>query len=550
MEKLDIVLLLTIGLGLAGLFGYLARRCRLPPILGYLFAGYLIGPYSPGYVADLTLTEQLGEIGIVLMLFAVGLHFKLEDLMAVKKIAIPGAVIQTLVTTIVTTGLLYLYGWTLVSGILIGASIGVASTVVLLRLLADNRMLHTKEGHIAIGWLIVEDIFTVFFLILLPSLALSNIGADLPLWKDIGLVLFALLKFTLLVLLIFTIGQKIVVKILTSVARLRSEELFILTVLALMFIVATGSAVVFGTSIALGAFIAGMLIGKTSVRHQATANALPMKDVFAVIFFLTVGMLFNPLVIWDHFFLFMSIVLIILIIKPIAAYVTTRALGYSYKVALSIALALSQIGEFSFILAEQAMNLKLMPDEGFDLLVAAAIVTISLNPLLFTLVNPLYKAISRYKHPAGKLTEDKTETIKIPFPLSLVIIGFGPVGKMAARVAKEAGYHPVIIENNIDTVSDLEGDYEILFGDATEPTVLKQARLGQVRYLIVTIPETAKAISIIDAARRINPGVIVLTRVHYITDIPQIQELNVHYVCSEEALVKEFRALLESVVRV
>ena len=382
-HNLEIVLILTIGFTLASILGYLAQRFSLPAILGYLLAGFFIGPYSPGFVANIAISEQLAEIGVILMLFGVGLHFKLEDLFDVKKIAIPGAIVQTAAATIVSMLIVHSIGWSLESGIIIGLAVGVASTVVLVRVLSDNHLLDTVQGHIAVGWLIVEDIFTIMVLILLPSLAIMFKSDSLPLASVAGEILMALGKFTLLVLLMFTWGHKLIAYTLTLVARVRSHELFTLSVLAVVFLIATGSAVVFGTSIALGAFIAGMVIGKTNVKHQAAANAVPIKDIFTIIFFLSVGMLFNPSVILNQFPLFIGIMGVILFIKPLAAFLITIGLGYSLKIALTIAIALAQIGEFSFILAEEAMQLKLLPDEGFDILVACALISISLNPILF-----------------------------------------------------------------------------------------------------------------------------------------------------------------------
>ncbi len=389
-HKFGIVLLLTFGFAFASLLGYLSFRLKLSPILGYLLAGYLIGPYSPGFVANLSTAEQLAEIGVILMMFGVGLNFKWQELMAVKNIAVPGAIGQTLTATIITTLLFYYLGWSIPAGIIFGLAIGVASTVVLVRILSDHHLLKSPEGHISIGWLIVEDIITVAILILIPSVSSAWLDQAELTWQTIvntvGILLF---KFILLVAIMFTIGRKTVEFIITKVVQTRSHELFTLTILALTFVIASGSSLIFGTSIALGAFIAGMIIGQTAVRHQAVVHSLPMKDAFVVVFFLTVGMLFNPAAIYENFFLSIGTLAIILIVKPLTAFIITLAFKYPVRVATVVSLALAQIGEFSFILAEEATKIDLLPDAGYDIIVACAIITISINPILFNLRSKL-----------------------------------------------------------------------------------------------------------------------------------------------------------------
>lgn len=383
--KFGLIVTLTIGFTLAILLGYFSHRAKLSPILGYLLAGYAIGPFSPGFVANLEIAEQLAEIGVVLMMFGVGLHFRWEDLISVRNIAIPGAIGQTLVSALVGAGLVYSMGWTIHSGIILGLAIGVASTMVLVRVLTDNHLLKTREGHIAIGWLIVEDILTVFVLLLIPTLAAFSHGGELSAFSIAGTILYSLLKFIALILIMFTVGRKCVVYILSKIVLTNSHELFTLAILALTFIIAAGSAFLFGTSIALGAFIAGMVIGKTDVRHQVSLNATPLRDAFVVIFFLSTGMLFNPSVIYNHFFLFLGVLATILFVKPIVAYIITIAFRHPVRVASIIAVALAQIGEFSFILAEEASRVDLLPNEGYDAIVACALITIAFNPPLFKL---------------------------------------------------------------------------------------------------------------------------------------------------------------------
>lgn len=542
-ENLHIVGMLTIGFALASFFAYFIQRLNLPSILGYLLAGYLIGPYSPGFIADSAVAEQLAEIGVILMLFSVGLHFKLEDLMDVKKIAIPGAVGQTLVSAACTAFLVLSFGGSIETGIIIGLAVGVASTVVLIRLLTDNNLLNTQKGHIAVGWLIVEDIFTVIILILLPTLAYISTGGSISVLEVTWQVFFSFLKFFALALFLFTWGHKAIEYILTNIARLRvpTQELLTLAVLAIVFLIAMGSAVVFGTSLALGAFLAGMVIAKTNIKHQATANSLPIKDLFAVIFFLSVGMLFNPVAIQDHFSLFIGIIAIILLVKPLVAYLITIYLGYSVNIALTVAISLAQIGEFSFILGEEAIQLKLIPDEGFDLLVACAIVSIFLNTIYFKMIDYLEPVLKKYtaRTIPLKVIEEPEEKF-----LNVIVVGFGPIGKDVVRILKHSHIEFTILEHNIDTVSDMEKDNKILYGDAADAHILKEAHIEKASHLLITLPETEKTLQIIHTARRLNSDLSIIARISYIVEKPLFEELNVKYICQESETLKAFASYI------
>ena len=355
--------------------------------MGYLIAGYLIGPYSPGFVADKEIAEQLAEIGVILMMFGVGLHFKWQDLLKVKDLAIPGAIGQTLLTTVITSVIMHAIGWSWEAGIVFGLAIGVASTVVLVRVLTSNNLIQTEEGRVSVGWLIVEDIITVAALLLIPTLAASFNGDSYSPPQVLGSFIMAILKFFLLALIMFTVGKKIVSYLLVKVEKTRSHELFLLGILALTFLIATGSAMLFGTSIALGAFIAGMAAAQTPLRKKVLITSTPLKDTFIVIFFLSVGMIFNPMALFEHFGLFLAILSIVLLVKPALAFLIATVLKYPPRMAVTVALALSQIGEFSFIMAEQALKFDIMPDEGYDILVACALISLSINPSLFKLVN-------------------------------------------------------------------------------------------------------------------------------------------------------------------
>ncbi len=383
--NLHIVLILTVGFAYASILGYIAFRCGLSTILGYLLAGYLIGPFSPGFEASIDTAEQLAEIGVILMMFGVGLDFKWEDLKIVRRIAIPGAIVQTTLATLAGALLICTMGWTVESGIIIGFAIGVASTVVLVRVLSDNHLLNTIQGHISVGWLIVEDLITVVLLLLVPVIVSFSKPDGTSLLEFFTPILILVLKIGAMAGFMLIVGKRLVALALSKIVKTRSHELFTLTVLALTFLIATGAALLFGTSIALGAFIAGMVIGQTEVRDQAVVHSMHLKDAFLVIFFLSVGMLFNPLVIINHPVIFLGMLSIILILKPLTAWGITILLGYPFSVALTVAIALAQIGEFSFILAEEGMKYNILPDEGFDVLVACALVSIALNPLLMQL---------------------------------------------------------------------------------------------------------------------------------------------------------------------
>lgn len=548
--SLIILLILTLGLSLASLLGYLAQRIKLPTLVGFLVAGYLIGPHSPSYVADTKIAEQLAEIGVILMLFSVGLHFKSADLLKFKTIAIPGAVVQTAVATCVTMLVTHSLGWPIESGVILGLAIGVASTFVLARVLSDNRLLDTPQGHIAIGWLIVEDIFTVIILVLLPMIEKFNQTPGTSEAKIIGSVLLVLAKFAILWVFLFTIGYRIVTHVLVRIARVKSQELFTLTVLALVFLIATGSAAVFGTSLALGAFLAGMVIGKTNVKHQAAANALSLKDTFTIIFFLSVGMLFNPFAIVEHFKLFVAVILIILVAKPLAAFLLILAYRLPIQIALTVAIALAQIGEFSFILAEEARRLDLLPEEGYDIIVVCALLSISLNPILFSCIGSFQKLA--YKIPffnrIGKTNAKNSgllDTLIAQSQKRAIVIGYGAIGQEVTQALQKFSYEPVIIEHNIDTVSQtLQKDVHIIYGDASFQHLLEAANIETANLLVITTPYIERTLEIIEISRELNPHIEILARIHYIDDIPLIKDLNIHYVCSEADICKSFVAAI------
>jgi monovalent cation:H+ antiporter-2, CPA2 family len=546
LHSLKIVIALTIGFSIAGILGFITHKLRLSPILGYLLAGYLIGPFSPGFITDMELSEQLAEIGVVLMMFGVGMHFKLEDLIKVKNIAITGGLGQTLIASVVGTLLIYMIGFPLEIGLIIGLAISVASTVVLVRVLSDNNLLDTTEGHVAVGWLIVEDIFTVAILILLPiyAEAITGMGFSLiSLGSAIGIIIF---KFTFLILIMFTVGKKIVSYVLFNIARTRSHELLTLGVLALTFAIATGSTLVFGTSIALGAFIAGMVIGQTDIKHQAAANSLPIRDAFVVLFFLSVGMLFNPMAIWNHLPLFLCVLGVILFVKPIAAFLIVTILRYPFKTALTVALALAQIGEFSFILAEEAMKLKILPEEAYDIIVACALISISINPLVFRTVGKIHMLDPGKPHIHNDILEDRPVTSAY----QASVIGYGPIGLAVTEALEKMGFECLIIERNIDTVTKLQEQGKVaIFGDFTQPNIMEIAEIESTNLLIITVPEIETAQNIIQVVRQYNPSLPIIARATFASDKILLESLKVECVCSEEETAHGFNELIKKIVK-
>lgn len=524
-------MILAVGLATASILGYIAQKLKFSPILGYLIAGYVIGPYSPGFVADAHTAEQLAEIGVILMMFGVGLHLKWNDLVIVRNIAVPGAVLMTLATTVASALFTYYLGWSVESGIVVGLSVGVASTVVMVRILTDFKMVNTPQGHIAIGWTIVEDMMTIVALLILPALASSFRGEHISIASIGGAIGIAFLKCILLFAIMLYAGSRVVSYIFHHVARTRSQELFTLTVISLIFVIATGSAYLFGTSIALGAFIAGLVIGQTDVRHQASANALPLKDTFAVIFFLSVGMIFDASVIWKDPVLFIGIITIILVLKPLVAFLINIALKRPVQTGLFVAAALAQIGEFSFILSEEALKLKILPDKGYDIIVACALVSIALNPFIFKLT---MRFGSWLKHRQEMADQQHPGTAHAPEKLA-VIVGFGPIGQDVAKLLEGHGISTVIVDTNVDTITKQKVNHrEAVYGDATIHHILESANIDAAQLLVITTPEITTTLNIIDTARRLNQKIKIVARSLYMIDRDKLKLLDVEVVCDEE----------------
>jgi CPA2 family monovalent cation:H+ antiporter-2 len=552
-EELKIIWILAIGFGLACLLGYSAHRMKLSPILGYVIAGYLIGPNFPGFVADPHLSEQLANIGVTLLMFAVGLNFKWNDLAAVKKIVLPGALILSLLSIGAGIFLSVYLGQTMQAGFVIGLAICVSSTVVIVRGLVDQNLLQTPQGHTVLGWTIVEDIISVLGLILLPTLVQSNLGGEnsgVEFMYSLGTLI---LKIIALGVIIYYVGEKLVKEVLTVVARTRSHELFTLAILSCVFFIAIGSAYLFGVSLALGAFIAGTVVGKTEVSHQAAANALPMRDAFAVIFFLSVGMLFNPAVVKNNLPLFFGLLFIILALRPMMAFLIIKLAKYPQSIAISVAVAISQIGEYSFILAEEGNQLKILSDNAYDILVACAFISIMLNPLLFQLFRPLASQKTKKLFPENKEADQSLEALyknadlQQSFLPRALVIGYGPVGRAVTHYLKESNFHPLVIDRNIDTVAAMkEKGIEAIFGDATQFQIMEKADLTNLQLMVVTTPDLHITQSIIQVAYHINPYIKIIARSHYKVDHQFLKFAEVPMVWDEEAAAEKMVSLLRT----
>ncbi len=539
----DISLITTIAFGLTAALvcGLIARRVGLSPIVGYLVAGILVGPYTPGFVGDIELAKQLAEIGVILLMFGVGLHFHFADLMAVKGIAIPGALGQSAAATVCGLAVALMADWGTMSGLVLGMAVSVASTVVLIRVLIDHGLLEAAEGRVAVGWLVVEDILTVLVLVLLPALAVGAGGSGVL--KTAGL---AVLKLAMLAGVMAVIGVRFVPWLLLRVARLKSRELFTLTVLVIAMLVATLGYLTSGASMALGAFLAGMVVAQSKLSHQAAADALPMRDAFAVLFFVSVGMLFDWHAILRDPGLLAGLLVVILLVKPVVALIIVMLSGRSLRTGLTVAGGLAQIGEFSFILADAANAVGLMPGAGHDALVGAAIISISLNPWLFKRLLALEPWIKQHPRLHGFLNRrvdrvgDETNRLQAELTAkargSVVVVGYGPVGRTVARRAAEYGLETVIVDTNIDTVLALQAEGKrALYGDAARPIILREAGVAHAAYLVVCLPDLSASVAVIATAREMNGQMKILARTRYLTGGGALEQAGADAVCYDEA---------------
>ncbi|WP_127806549.1 YbaL family putative K(+) efflux transporter [Hydrogenophaga sp. NH-16] len=526
----DVTLIATIAtaFGLAMVFGLLAARLKLPPLVGYLLAGIVVSPATPGFVADVGLAGQLAEIGVMLLMFGVGLHFSLADLMSVKKIAVPGAVVQIAVATALGGGVAMLWGWDLGAAIVFGLCLSVASTVVLLRALEAKGLLKSVNGQIAVGWLVVEDLVMVLVLVLLPALAgvLKAHGGEAAvapqageIWTTVGITLA---KVTAFVVLMLVVGRRLLPKLLWWVARTGSQELFTLGVVAIAVGVAFGAAMLFDVSFALGAFFAGMMMRESEFSHRAADESLPLRDAFAVLFFVSVGMLFEPAVVFQQPVKLLAVVAIVLIGKTVAAVALVLLFRYPLNTALTVGASLAQIGEFSFILAGLGVALELMPREGQSLVLAAALISIAANAALFSAVEPLRRWVLARSAFARQLemrddplAELPTSTDRKLLSGQVVLVGYGRVGRRIAAALREHQLPFVVVEQNRETVDALRREgIAAVSGDAMTPEVLVQGHIAEAAMLVVAIPDAVDVRKMVEIARTLNPGIAVVLRTH------------------------------------
>lgn len=524
-HSVSLISTIAAGLGLALIFGFAAARLRLPAIVGYLLAGVIIGPFTPGFVADAGIASQLAEIGVMLLMFGVGLHFSLGDLLAVRKIAVPGAVVQMTVATALGMGLAHWWGWNLGGALVFGLSLSVASTVVLLRALESRGILDSVNGRIAVGWLVVEDLVMVLVLVLLPPLGSwlsgkTDASADVNmLWKTLGMTLLQVGGFVALMLVV---GRRFFPWVLWHVQRTGSRELFTLCVVAAAVSIAFGATALFGVSFALGAFFAGMVMRESEFSHRAAEESLPLRDAFAVLFFVSVGMLFDPWVLLERPLQVLAVVGIIIVGKSLAAGLLVMAFRYPLNTALTVSASLAQIGEFSFILVALGASLGLLPPEGQSLVLAGALISIALNQLVFKAVEPFQQWILGKSALARKLEARDDPTAQLPASTEakylshhVVLVGYGRVGR---RIAEALGAHHipfVVAEQNREAVERLrEQGLPAVSGDASEPDVLIQTHIAQARMLVIATPDTLDVRQMIATARALNPAIETVVRTH------------------------------------
>ena len=530
-DEPSLISTIAIGLTLAFIAALVARRLRLPSIVGYLIAGILIGPFTPGFVADQEIASELAEIGVILLMFGVGINFSVRDLLAVRGVAVPGALGRAAVIAALGTLLGIWLNWGLVGGLMLGLAVSVASTVVLLRALAERTELETRQGRVAVGWLIVEDIFTVIVLVLLPGIAPllggvpaeGSVGSTDPI-RDLAVAIAGALIFVLLML---GAGTRVVPAVLRAVAREGSRELFTLGVLAIALGVAYLSSAVFGVSLALGAFLAGVVVGESDVSHQAAAEALPLRDAFAVLFFVSIGMLVDPTYLVDNWLAVVALSAIVVGAKAVLALVIVSALRQPPRVGVTVAAGSAQIGECSFILATVAVGLGLMPDEGIPLIAATALVSIILNPLLFRAVDPAVRWITS----TGVLTRAPDPGVLATLPedgrgaprAHALICGYGRVGRMVALALDRRQFPYVVIDDNRRQVERLRAaGVPALFGDAANEALLHAAGIDSCRVLIAAMRDPQAVRLIIERAARLNSRLPIVARIHSDRDLDEL----------------------------
>ena len=524
-HSVSLITTIAAAFGLALILGFVAVRLKLPALVGYLIAGILLGPATPGFVANVELSRQLAEIGVMLLMFGVGLHFSFDDLFAVRRIALPGAIAQMAVATALGMVITSFWGWSFGAGIVFGLALSVASTVVVLRTLEDRGLLDSINGRITVGWLVVEDLVMVLVLVLLPSLSAwlggnaSGLTTDRELLKTLG---FALGQVAVFVVLMLVVGRRLFPWILWQVARTGSRELFTLCVVAAAVGIAYGSAELFGVSFALGAFFAGMIMRESDLSYRAAEESLPLRDAFAVLFFVSVGMLFDPEILIREPFRVLVVVAIIVFGNSLAAFLLVLAFRYPLNTALTVSASLAQIGEFSFILASLGVTLELLPTEGQSLILAGALISIALNPLVFQVLEPAQARIRSRSNLARALERSDDPLAELPMTVDqnrltghIVLVGYGRVGRRIGEALIERDVPIVVAEQNREVVELLrERGIPAVSGDASEPAVLIQAHIARAQMLVIATPDTFGARKMIEIARTLKPDVETIVRTH------------------------------------
>ncbi|MBJ9721845.1 cation:proton antiporter [Acinetobacter calcoaceticus] len=519
-HDVDLIILLAVGFGVALFFGYIAARLRLPPLIGYLIAGIIISPNTPGIEADIHLANQLAELGVMFLMFGVGMHFSLNDLLLVRRIAVPGAILQIAVATLLGIGVSMLWGWSFGSALVFGLSLSCASTVVLLKALGDRGLLDSVNGKIAVGWLLVEDLVMVLVLVLLPATAVllggkAPEGANGNIWLTLGLTLLKVVGFIAFMLIV---GKRVVPIIMQFVARLGSRELFTLTVVAAAVSIAYGSYAIFGVSMALGAFFAGMVVKESDFSHRAEEETLPLREIFSILFFVSVGMLFDPHILVERPLHILAVIAIIMIGKTLAAMALVLFFRYPLNTALTVGASLAQIGEFSFILATLGVSLGLLTLEAQNLILAGALFSITLNSFIFSAIEPVQRWIRERSHLARLLERSGDPLAMLPDEVDqaylrdqVVIVGYGGVGRRITENLINENIKVVIAEENREIVEKLrQSNIAAVSGVATEPSVLIQAHIMHARLLVISPMDILDIHRIVAIAKQLNPQIQVL----------------------------------------
>lgn len=519
-HDVDLIILLAVGFGVALIFGYIAARLRLPPLIGYLIAGIIISPNTPGIEADIHLANQLAELGVMFLMFGVGMHFSLKDLLLVRRIALPGAILQIAVATLLGIGVSMLWGWSFGSALVFGLSLSCASTVVLLKALGDRGHLDSVNGKIAVGWLLVEDLVMVLVLVLLPATAVllggkAPAGADGNIWLTLGITLLKVIGFIAFMLIV---GKRVVPIIMQFVARLGSRELFTLTVVAAAVSIAYGSYAIFGVSMALGAFFAGMVVKESDFSHRAEEETLPLREIFSILFFVSVGMLFDPHILVESPLHILAVIAIIMVGKTLAAMALVLFFRYPINTALTVGASLAQIGEFSFILATLGVSLGLLSLEAQNLILAGALFSITLNSFIFSAIEPVQRWIRERSHLARLLERSGDPLAMLPDEVDqaylrdqVVIVGYGGVGRRITENLINENIKVVIAEENREIVEKLRNaNIAAVSGVATEPSVLIQAHIMHARLLVISPMDILDIHRIVAIAKQLNPQIQVL----------------------------------------